>query len=408
MTQREPVNGYLVDGELERKHNLLTMSFSEVEERLEEQGQDVVLVPLGSTEKHGAHIPLGTDSYVTMEVVKRVGVSADVMYSPLVPFGYSPHHMGRHLEGAGTVTLQAETYRRIMNDVARSLIFHGFTKIVFVSHHGSNTKPIDELMRALRYQTGAFVAFYKTPTEREASVVQDIFDNPPEETPVAMVTPKKITDPAQLRGKRLGIQDVGAFREVMTRLVLQGAHLTPDDVSYRPVESNGYTGALLAGQIQSGILQQEQAIDAMAKDHGFHVLEDLYATDPKYFYGTYFAKPGWLKANTGTAERFLAAITKAHRFMYENKEETVKIVAKATGFAPKVIDEAYARLLARNAVFPVNDGLDEERLSHTLARMKQLGLLQGATPKVSDIVDRTPIDEAIKRIGGPAPDPREK
>ena len=62
MTQREPVNGYLVDGELERKHNLLTMSFSEVEDRLDEPGQDVVLVPLGSTEKHGAHIPLGTDS----------------------------------------------------------------------------------------------------------------------------------------------------------------------------------------------------------------------------------------------------------------------------------------------------------------------------------------------------------
>jgi NitT/TauT family transport system substrate-binding protein len=223
-----------------------------------------------------------------------------------------------------------------------------------------------------------------------------------------MVTPKKITDPAQLRGKRLGIQDVGAFREVMTRLVLQEANLTPDDVSYRPVESNGYTGALLAGQIQSGILQQEQAIDAMAKDHDFHVLKDLYSTDPNYFYGTYFAKPGWLKANEGSAERFLAAITRAHRFMYENKDETVKIVAKATGFAPKVIEQAYARLLARNAVFPVNDGLDEGRLTHTLARMKQLGLLQGAAPKASDIVDRTAIEAAIKRIGGPAPDPRDK
>jgi len=225
---------------------------------------------------------------------------------------------------------------------------------------------------------------------------------------VTMVTPKKITDPAQLRGKRLGIQDVGAFREVMTRLVLKGVNLTPDDVSYRPVESNGYTGALLAGQIQSGILQQEQAIDAMEKDDGFHVLKDLYAIDPDYFYGTYFAKPAWLKANTGSAERFLAAITKAHRFMYENKEETVKIVTKATGFAPKVIDEAYARLLDRNAVFPVNDGLDENRLTHTLGRMKELGLLQGATPKVSEIVDRTPIEGAIERIGGPAPDPRDE
>ncbi len=171
------------DAASQRKHNLLGMSYAEVTDRLSEDGQDVVLVPMGSTEKHGAHIPLGTDSYVTMEVVERAAVAADVTFSPLVPFGYSPHHMGHHLEGTGTVTLQAETYRRVMNDVARSLIFHGFTKIVFVSHHGSNTKPIDEVMRQLRYHTGAFISFYKTPTEREANVVLDLFENPPEETP---------------------------------------------------------------------------------------------------------------------------------------------------------------------------------------------------------------------------------
>lgn len=171
------------DSDVERKHNLLAMSFSEVRDRLREDGQDVALVSLGSSEKHGAHIPLGTDSYVTMEVVKRTAEAADVMYTPLVPFGYSPHHMGEHLEGTGTITLRAETYRRVMHDIARSLIFHGFTKIVFVSHHGSNTKPIDEIMRQLRYETGAFISYYKTPTERDASVVQDLFDNPPEETP---------------------------------------------------------------------------------------------------------------------------------------------------------------------------------------------------------------------------------
>jgi creatinine amidohydrolase/Fe(II)-dependent formamide hydrolase-like protein len=142
-----------------------------------------VLAALGSTEKHGAHIPLGTDSHVTMEVVKRAAAAADVLYSPLVPFGYSPHHMGRHLKGAGSITLRAETYRRIMSDITRSLIFHGFKRIVFVSHHGSNIKPIDEVMRHLRYDTGAFISYYKTPTERDASVIQDLFDNPPEETP---------------------------------------------------------------------------------------------------------------------------------------------------------------------------------------------------------------------------------
>jgi creatinine amidohydrolase len=171
------------DANAERKHNILALSFAEVQERLAEGNQDVVIVALGSTEKHGAHIPLGTDSYVTMEVVKRSAEAADVLYSPLIPFGYSPHHMGRHLEGAGTITLRAETYRRVMSDIARSLIYHGFTKIVFVSHHGSNTKPIDEVMRQLRYETGAFISYYKTPTERDASVIADLFENPPEETP---------------------------------------------------------------------------------------------------------------------------------------------------------------------------------------------------------------------------------
>jgi ABC-type nitrate/sulfonate/bicarbonate transport system substrate-binding protein len=222
---------------------------------------------------------------------------------------------------------------------------------------------------------------------------------------VTMVTPKAVSDPGELRGKRLGIQDVGAFREVMTRLVLQGAGMTPDDVSYRPVESNGYTGALLAGQIQSAILQQEQAIDAMERDDGLHVLADLYKTDPDYFYGTFFTKEGWLKANGDTAQRFLAAITQAHRFMYDNRSETVKIVAEATGFEPEVIDKAYDQLLVKNAVFPVNAGLDEGRLTHTLQRMKKLGLLQGATPQASEIVDRAPIDAAVKKIGGPVEEP---
>ena len=224
---------------------------------------------------------------------------------------------------------------------------------------------------------------------------------------VAMVTPKEIGSPQQLKGQRLGIQDVGAFREVMTRLVLQRAGLTPDDVSYRPVESNGYTGALVAGQIRSGILQQEQAVDAMQKDGKLHVLSDLYKAEPRYFYGTYFAKQDWVESNREAAVGFLAAITEAHRFMYDNKAETVKIAAEATGFSPAVTKRAYDILLTRNAVFPVNSGLQDERLRYTLNKMEELDLTAGTTPDLESLVDRGPIDEAIKKAGGPRTgDPR--
>ncbi|WP_338818363.1 hypothetical protein MTCOM_22940 [Moorella thermoacetica] len=155
-----------------KSYNLLECAYVDAQEWFKET--DTVMVPVGSCEKHGAHVPLGTDSFTTISVTERDAKIANVPYTPLLPFGYSAHHMGRVGEGCGTVTLSAETFRRVLYDIARSLIYHGANKIVFVTHHGSNIKPIDELLRKLRYQTGAFVAFYKTPTERECEVVKGI------------------------------------------------------------------------------------------------------------------------------------------------------------------------------------------------------------------------------------------
>jgi len=166
-----------------RFYNLMEMPFIDVQRRIKEEGNDLVLVPLGSTEKHGAHIPLGCDSYITIRVTEIAAERADVLHTPLLPFGYSPHHMGRVDEGCGTVTLSAETYRRVLHDITNSLIFHGINKVIFVSHHGSNSKPVDEILRRLRYTTGAFIAYYKTPTEREIGVLKGILTGPPEETP---------------------------------------------------------------------------------------------------------------------------------------------------------------------------------------------------------------------------------
>ncbi|MDR5694859.1 MAG: creatininase family protein [Armatimonadota bacterium] len=163
--------------------NILDLSFVDIARKVKEEGVDVILIPIGSCEKHGPHLPLGVDSYITIAVVERAARRSNVFYTPLMPFGYSPHHMGECDQGTGTVTLSARTFRAVLYDIARSLIFHGFNKLIYVSHHGSNTKPIDEVTRRIRYETGAFVAWYKTPTERELNVLADILEGPPEETP---------------------------------------------------------------------------------------------------------------------------------------------------------------------------------------------------------------------------------
>jgi creatinine amidohydrolase len=67
--------------------------------------------------------------------------------------------------------------------VARSLIHHGFNKILFVNGHGSNMKVIEPLLRRIKYETGAWCGVYKPYAENYLGMLQGVLENPPEETP---------------------------------------------------------------------------------------------------------------------------------------------------------------------------------------------------------------------------------
>ncbi len=144
---------------------------------------DIVLIPMGSCEQHGAHLPLGTDTITALEVAKRAAAIADVPYTAPLWAGYSPQHMREPESAVGTVTLRAATLNEVLYDIARSLIHHGWNKLIFVNGHGSNVKVVDPVLRRIRYETGAMVAFYKPYAERYMGFLTDILENPPDETP---------------------------------------------------------------------------------------------------------------------------------------------------------------------------------------------------------------------------------
>ena len=164
-----------------KSYNTFEKSYDEVAEHL--KTNDTIMIPMGSNEKHGAHCVMGTDSMTTMGVVRVAAPLADTLHTPIIPVGYSPHHMGEVNKGSGTLTFSGTTYRAVVYDLAMSMVYHGYNKLVFVSHHGSNSKVIDEVLRKIRYETGCFVCWYKTPTERSMSIVGEIMTGPPEDTP---------------------------------------------------------------------------------------------------------------------------------------------------------------------------------------------------------------------------------
>ncbi|GAA1951498.1 MULTISPECIES: creatininase family protein [Microbacterium] len=164
-----------------RSWNLADLSYVDIEEYL--KTKDTVLVPMASTEQHGPHLPLYTDTITAVEISSRISEQIGVLHTPPLWAGYSPQHMYGVGQGRGTITLRASTLLNLMNDVARSLIHHGFNRIIFINGHGSNTKVVDPVLRRLRYETGALISFVKPFMERYVGILEGLMENPPEETP---------------------------------------------------------------------------------------------------------------------------------------------------------------------------------------------------------------------------------
>jgi creatinine amidohydrolase len=162
-------------------YNLADLAPPDIRAYLERK--TIVMIPIASLEQHGPHLPLSTDTIQAEEVARRAGERAKVLYTPCVWMGYSPQHMYGPGEGTGTITIRPQVLLDLYYDIARSLIHHGFDRLVFVNNHGSNTKIIDPLLRKIRYDTGAFVVLSKLYGERYGGLTDGIMENPPEETP---------------------------------------------------------------------------------------------------------------------------------------------------------------------------------------------------------------------------------
>jgi len=177
---------HLTEGDEALRERLLSwdlgnLTITDIREYLEHK--DLILVPVASLEQHGPHLPLYTDTITAVEVSRRVAEQIAVLHTPPIWMGYSPQHMHEPGLGRGTITVRSSTLSAVMHDVARSLIHHGFNRIIFINGHGSNIKVVDPVLRQLRYETGALIGFVKPYMERYTGILVGLMENPPEETP---------------------------------------------------------------------------------------------------------------------------------------------------------------------------------------------------------------------------------
>lgn len=124
------------------------LSVPEIEQL--DRDRTILLLPLGSVEQHGHHLPLGTDTMLAVSVCCAAAnrVNGNVAVLPPPWYGFSPHHM----RFAGTITLRAETLMKLVEDIAESVIAHGFRRLLIVNGHGGNVGLIDVLSSTLGHR----------------------------------------------------------------------------------------------------------------------------------------------------------------------------------------------------------------------------------------------------------------
>jgi creatinine amidohydrolase len=114
------------------------------------------LIPIGSIEEEGPHLPLGVDTLVAIEVAKKVALQLPVIVLPEISIGYSEWHKGF----PGTLSLSLSTLSQMLREICGDLAEEGLNRIAFINPHVGNETPIMEVGIELRKKSLARVAMF--------------------------------------------------------------------------------------------------------------------------------------------------------------------------------------------------------------------------------------------------------
>jgi len=126
------------------------MTWPEAKEAVKESN-GVAVFAVGATEQHGPHNPLCVDTLTAHECTLRAARKAGVVVAPTIPIGNSTMQMAF----PGSLYLKPDTLKAVVKDICRSLIHHGFDKIVLVNGHSGNYNCCIDALEEIKYETGA-------------------------------------------------------------------------------------------------------------------------------------------------------------------------------------------------------------------------------------------------------------
>lgn len=217
---------------------------------------------------------------------------------------------------------------------------------------------------------------------------------------VVITSAADIHTAADLKGRKIGIQEVGGFNEVMARLLMQNAGLSQRDAQYVTITTANRVPALVNGQVDATTLHIDQYYAAKEAKPDLVNLAQMWEVVPNWWYSAFVSNEDVIRNKRDALTRFMTAVIKAQRTMYLNPEETKRLAVEETKRKPDEVDRAYADLV-RGGVWSVNDGMPRDMIDYTIDKEVEVGIIKAENkPTYDQIVERSIADEAVRRNGG--------
>lgn len=191
--------------------------------------QKIVLLPTGSTEQHGCHLPLETDAFLVESVCLEAGRRAPdrILVLPTVSYGLNMHHM----DFPGTVHIEPEVFIAFCLNITKSVAYHGFNKILLVNGHGSNGPLVDLVARKTVLATESLCAAVSY-----FSLALEAFERIRDTPVMAHADEFETSLYLYLAAERVRMAERGQGNDV------QGRYLSSDSTSNYPVRFNDWWG----------------------------------------------------------------------------------------------------------------------------------------------------------------------
>ena len=221
----------------------------------------IVVVPVGSIEQHGPHLPVKVDALLATEVARRAALKIQthqpILVTPTVWCGLAEHHM----DFCGTLTLDFETFHALLRNLCRSIRHHGFRRIFLLNGHGGNIAALNvicsELVRELEGLRVVSGTYWTLPEVAEKfaeilEVQQNVRHAGEAETSMMLALEPELVDQSILN-QADGTPEIPFYGSGVSRWV-----------SFKEVSANGVIGSPSVATAAKGELLLEVASEGIA------------------------------------------------------------------------------------------------------------------------------------------------